>query len=381
LKFDRAAKLITDLPDDQTTLLLGPPGIGKTALAKHVGQLMGDVWAKRKSADEQKSMSEQQYHHVDPTPIVEVRDLCSHLPEDLLGLPWRDNDVTHYCPQTWLARLCQPGAVGVLVLDDIAASAPAIQTASFQLCLERRAGDHELSPHVKIILTANRREDKSGASTLPAALRNRCWITNISPDVDEWCAWAGKEKLAPVVPAYLRYGPDHHSTLPKDADEQGAFATPRTWHKLALAYEAAKRHEAVFDVAAGLIGTPVATRFAAFCKLRDELPDPRKILLDPETHLPKPPTEADKLVAVVTALAEIAAPWSAESGKQAKEIPELFLKAVAHVSQKQREYASAGLLTYASNGGNVTGLVKAARAHKNDPKFKELLGHLKKSLM
>lgn len=379
MKFQRAARLIADLPDDQTTLLLGPPGIGKTALAKHVGQLVGESYTEKAKQDNRLAHLLNDDGVV--TPQVEVRDLCSHLPEDLLGLPWRDNDVTHYCPQTWLARLCQPNAVGVLVLDDIAAAAPAIQTASFQLCLERRAGDHVLSPYVKIILTANRREDKSGASTLPAALRNRCWITEVNPDVDEWCEWAGKEKLAGVVPAYMRYKPDHLSTLPKDADARGAFATPRTWHKLALGYEAAKKHDAVYDLAAGLIGEPIAVTFRAFVKLRDELPDPRKILFDPEGVLPSPPKEADRLVAVVTALAEIAAPLSADSDKKAKEIPELFLKAVAHVSQKHREYASAGLLTYASNGGNVTGLVKAARANKHDPKFAPLLKHLKGALM
>ena len=56
-------------------------------------------------------------------------------------------------------------------LDDLAAASPAVQVAAFKLVLERRSGDCVLSPDVKIVATANRRDDKSGATTLPAALR------------------------------------------------------------------------------------------------------------------------------------------------------------------------------------------------------------------
>lgn len=373
MKFEEAAQLFGRLPNEQSILVLGPPGIGKTALARYVGEKMQETGQ--------------------PKPIIEVRDLCAHLPEDLLGLPFREGNATQYCPPTWFHRLTKPEVGGVLVLDDLAAASPAVQVAAFRLVLERRSGDFSLSPGVKIIATANRREDKSGATMLPAALRNRCLISTLEVDVEQWCQWAVDTGLPGAVPAFIRYRPGHLSKLPKDADEElGSFATPRTWEMVARALDGAKGpngqdHTSIFNMAKGLVGQGIATEFGAFMKYRAEIPNPREVLRDPEKAIPTPPSDADRLVAISTAVAEVAARLSVgaekeNGGLKAADIPALFLAALCHMTKKAgREYSSSAILTYSMHKGNSNGLVAAARTSKNDPRYAELLTHLRSALM
>ncbi len=199
-------------------------------------------------------------------------------------------------------------------------------------------------------------------------------------DADEWCLWAAQNGLPGDVPAFIRFKPGHLSHLPKDADKAGAFATPRTWEMVGRSLQAAKDNDAVYDVAAGLVGEGVATEFTAFVRLRGEIPDVKALLLDPEKELPNPPREPDRLVAIVTALAEVAAPLSNERNAAGRKIPMQFLQATAHCTKSGREYASAAILTYAANDGNVNALIKAATAAKNDPKTAPFLNHLRAAL-
>ena len=371
MRFEPAAQLFASLRNEQSILLLGPPGIGKTALGHAVADLM------KTKAEEDEDSSGPPIE-----PIVECRDLCSHLPEDLLGLPWRDGDKTVYCPPSWLKRLSAPGAVGVLILDDIAAASPAVQTAAFKLVLERRSGDCFISDGVKIICTANRKEDKSGATTLPAAFRNRCLIASLEPDIDEWTKWSYAHNLPGVVPAFLSFKPGYLSMLPGDADKKfGAFATPRTWEMVARNLHASEKCGNVHDMVAGLVGETIGVEFTAFFEIRTKLPSPKAILDNPKGVLPNPPTEPSQIVSIVTAIGELAAKLSKEKNKEARDVPKKLLIAMAHISQSNREFACPGLMIYSTLHGNVTRLLSIARECKNEPGMGDLLKHLRKSLI
>lgn len=347
--------------------ILGQPGIGKSAVAPVIAREM-TKYVQAKSA-------------LTPPAMCTIIDLSSRLPEDIGGIPFRGTitfgngdpiTVAEYGVQKWLAYLCQPGVYGVLLFDDLPAAAPSVQVAVRQLLLDRMVGENKLSEGIAILVTGNRREDKSAASTLPAHVRNSLMIIELDTDLDSWADWYGAQPgHAPVVAAFLRYRPLFHSRLPKDADKLGAFATPRTWAKLGRVYETAHNLTLTYPVATGLVGEGPATEFLAFVNVRSQLVDPASVLRDPIKAMPDPRASlasADRAYAMATGLGEVAAAWRKSSDKELNSIAGLaFLRAVGHVTSGSREHISTAVSTYTSNGGNINDLVTAGRANLKDP--------------
>jgi hypothetical protein len=252
--------------DLQTVCLLGAPGIGKTSSARELAVQMTEH--RRKSDPNAKAA------------VSRVLDLSSMLPEDLGGLPYAkdrgDGRVTKYAPPEWLAEICEPDAYGVLVFDDLPAASTAIQVASRQASLERRVHDHYIAPGVMIIVTGNRREDKSAASTLPAHFRNSVMILTVEADFKRWETWYHDQGYDSLVTQFLTYRSAHFSHLPADADANGAFATPRTWSMLGRLIATGRKTGTLRDMAAGLVGEGVTTELMAFELVRSQRSHPRR---------------------------------------------------------------------------------------------------------
>ncbi len=288
MRFKTGVQLMTALwadafekgePVETPPLLIGKPGIGKTTVGKEVSAAMTDIVRQKNS--------------LAPEALFLALDLSSMLPEDLGGIPKvaKEGDlmVTSFAVQKKLAPFCQPGAYGVLVLDDITQAAPAVQVAARQTVLFRTIGDYKLADGVMLLITGNRREDKSNASTLPAHFRNSTCILSVEPDLEEWCEWYGRQpNTEPIIAAYLRWRPANLAKVPADADKAGAFATPRSWFKLGRMMGVAEATSTSLEVMKGLVGEGVATELRGFMNTRAQLVDPGKVLENPEKAMPDP---------------------------------------------------------------------------------------------
>lgn len=368
----------------KTLCLLGPPGIGKSSTAHALAKRMTDYVRQNPDAIfKGKAPSKDEIEAV-----CRLLDFSSMLPEDLNGLPFRDGDFTRYCPQEWAGELCGDTAFGVVVQDDLPAAAPAMHTAGRQMALERRIHEHRFGPGVLIIVTGNRRQDKSSASTLPAHFRNSVTMLGIEPDLDEWKKWYGRQDHHdPIVSAYLTWQSDHLSSTPKDEDKMGAFATPRQWASLGRQFKAAQAagSDVLLAVASGLIGKGKATTFTGFVEVFSKLPDPNAVLDNPQKALPNPGdalATPDKQIAMTMALGDAAARrFKGSKASERAKIGEKLMRALAHVCEGIGEYTATGVQSFLDSGGNLTAIAKVARDQRNDPVLGPMLDHIKEALL
>ena len=355
----------------QAIMMLGKPGIGKTAV--------GRALAARITEHERKLDASA------PEAGCWVKDLSSSLPEDINGLPRVNGEVMSFCPDEWLHDACKPGRKGVLILDDLPAASTAVQVACRQLVLDRKAHEHRLAPGVMILVTGNRREDKSAASTLPAHFRNAVLHLHLDSEVKEWIIWRGQQegREGNLIPSFLIWRSNKFAMLPADADSNGVFATPRTWDMLDRLLPVARKCDALHEMSAGLVGEGVAAEFVGFTKVHASLVDPRKVLADPERVIPNPDVykgedKLAELIAMLGALVGVAFEHPKGAGR---DDTERLVRAVAWVTQGNQEMV-VHTMTLASGvrpgGGREFAL--AANRTKSDPLVGKMIASITRAL-
>jgi hypothetical protein len=254
-------------------------------------------------------------------------------PTDIGGLPVYDG--AHKCvtfaPPEWLSILEEAREGGVLLLDDLTASPPAVQSAMLRVVLERKVGWRSLPSTVRVVAAANPADRIAGGWAISPPLANRfvhlAWGMSGTVLADAFSQGAFAEASLPEIAlrdhqasvscwallfaAFLRRDPSLVHTSP--AEGEMAFASPRTWeYAMRLAAACDLQGEAprpgcvrsgsnVFlNLLQGAVGSGAALAFMGFLKSL-QLPDPDSIL-DGET-INVSTLRDDELYAVFAALA------------------------------------------------------------------------------
>lgn len=282
---------------NQAVLLLGDPGVGKSALAAKVSKDMGLNLAILLGAT------------VDPT--------------DVGGLPVIrvDGKGVDRIPLQLIRDAAERPAV--LFLDEISAAPLPVQAAMLRLILERVAGDITLHPETRILAAANPPEQAPGGFDLSAPLMGRLCVLHFRPSEAEvltHLAGLGDDET-PVGKAVRMEAVDFAATagvapdllqidIPSECVTGNApWGAPRAWERVIRARAAATllggiSEDALYASMAGSVGRKAAIAYNGILKMRRDLPSLDEILEEPAKA--KVPDEANKQIAALGLISRVA---------------------------------------------------------------------------
>ena len=235
--------------------LWGPPGIGKSELVEGIANDLGGL-------------------------MIDLR-LGQMEPTDIRGIPFYNKDIgkMDWAPPVELpdeATAAQYPIV-VLFLDELNSAAPSVQSAAYQLILNRRIGKYVLPDNVVMVAAGNRESDKGVTYRMPTPLANRFIHQEMKVDFASWQEWAVNNRIHKDVVGYLSFAKqDLYDFDAKSASR--AFATPRSWTFVSQLLDDASDDDTTMNLIAGTVGEGLAVKFMAHKKVAGKMPNPADIL-------------------------------------------------------------------------------------------------------
>lgn len=236
--------------------LWGPPGIGKSELVEGITDELGGL-------------------------MIDLR-LGQMEPTDIRGIPFynKDSGKMDWAPPVELPdeETASQYPIVVLFLDELNSAAPSVQSAAYQLILNRRIGKYVLPKNVVMVAAGNRESDKGVTYRMPTPLANRFIHQEMKVDFASYQTWAVLNGIHKDVVGYLSFAKqDLYDFDAKSASR--AFATPRSWTFVSqLLDDEDSDDDTLTNLVAGTVGEGLAVKFMAHRKVAGRMPKPEDIL-------------------------------------------------------------------------------------------------------
>jgi hypothetical protein len=202
-------------------------------------------------------------------------------PTDIRGIPFYNKDIgkMDWAPPVELPdeEMSKDYPIVVLFLDELNSAAPSVQSAAYQLILNRRIGKYKLPDNVVMVAAGNRESDKGVTYRMPTPLANRFIHQEMKVDFASWQEWAVNNRIHKDVVGYLSFAKqDLYDFDAKSASR--AFATPRSWTFVSQLLDEGDDDDTTMNLIAGTVGEGLAVKFMAHKKVASRMPNPTDIL-------------------------------------------------------------------------------------------------------
>lgn len=212
-------------------------------------------------------------------PVIDMR-LAQFDSTDIRGIPY-------FCAETNTMEWATPGTLptdeklqnAIIFLDEINTAPPLVQSAAYQLVLDRKLGEYALPEGVDIIAAGNRNKDRGATFDMAMPLRNRFMFVELGVNFDDWQEWAVENDIHKDVIAYLSFKKGELNQFEEAVAQQAySFATPRSWTYVSDTLKQTDDIEIIDILVAGSVGEGIASEFVTHLEYIARLPSPEDIV-------------------------------------------------------------------------------------------------------
>ncbi len=222
------------IESQRPVLLMGPPGIGKTAIMTQIAQEMG-------------------------VGLVSY-SMTHHTRQSALGLPYIVEDefegesyrVTHYTMSEIIAavheQIRQTGRhEGILFLDEVNCVSETLAPAMLQFLQFKTFGQHSIPKGWVIVCAGNPPEYNNSVREFDIVTWDRLKRVDVEPSYDAWRDYAMQIGVHPAVLSYLEIKKQNFYKVESSAQGR-RFTTPRGWVDLSRMIQLYEMHDIAVDV-------------------------------------------------------------------------------------------------------------------------------------
>lgn len=235
---DTEGRYLYPVVRQRPVVLMGPPGIGKTAIMEQIARECGVC--------------------------LVAYAMTHHTRQSAIGLPHievkvydgQTFSVTQYTLSEMVAEIYEQMErtglhEGILFLDEINCVSQTLAPTMLQLLQSKTFGSHRVPEGWMIVAAGNPPQYNSAAREFDIATLDRVRMITVEPDLNVWIQYAWRRQIHGAIISYLRIREDRFYKVEQKHDES-TFVTARGWEDMS---ELLKSYET--------LGLPVSQQLAA----------------------------------------------------------------------------------------------------------------------